>query len=196
MFFFSFIKFYFDHGIQEYDAVKKAEITNFKGKRVLYRVEYEFLEMLSEGSKPCHEDPQYKKDNCIEGEIKNLLMKEYGCTPPFFDNKENICTNETITKQVSKYWKSKKYSTNCSDPCKEMLVSATWIKNKDQKLKYHLQAILYFQHRVKVVKSNYAYSGLSLLAEIGGYFGLFHGVSINQITYVTSFVQERVQKYL
>ena len=195
--FVSFIKLYFHPpGILEYDAVKHTEITNSKGKRILYTVQYELSEMLNDRNKPCHEDPQYRKDNCIEGELEKLVMKEFGCTPPFFENKENICTNETISKQVLEVWSSKKYFTNCSDPCKEMLVSTTWLKNKDQKVNYHLQAGIYFQHRVKVMKSFYAYSGLSLIAEIGGYFGLFLGVSINQITYLTSFIHERVQKYL
>ena len=179
-------------GMHEYDSEKGVDFANVKEKSILYKVEHEFLEMLNDNSEQCHEDPKYKRDNCVEGQLEKFLMKEYGCVPPFFENKENICSNETISKLVSKYWDSTKYYTNCSDPCKEMSVHATWIKNNKQ----DLQAILYFQRRVKVVKSYYAYSGLSLIAEIGGYIGLFLGVSINQITYLTSFIHERVQKYL
>ena len=155
-------------------------------------VENEFLEMLNYKDEPCNEDPKYKKDNCAEDEIEKIIMKEYGCTPPFFENKANICTNETIAKQVWEYWDSKKYQTSCLDPCKLMMVRVTSMENKS---KTNSVVKLLFQQRVKVVKSYYSYSGLSLIAEIGGYFGLFLGVSINQITYVASFVQERVQKY-
>ena len=119
-------------------------------------------------------------------------MKEYGCTPPLFENKDKICTNETMAKQVWKYWDSTKYKTSCPDPCKVMLVRAMWMTDK---IKEDSSMRLYFRGRVKVMQSYYAYSGLTLIAEIGGYFGLFLGVSINQITYVTSFLQERVQKY-
>ena len=34
---------------------------------------------------------------------------------------------------------------------------------------------------IKVTDEQYLYSGLSLIAEIGGYVGLFLGVSVNQI---------------
>ena len=73
-----------------------------------------------------------------------------------------------------------------------MLVRAMWMTDK---IKEDSSMRLYFRGRVKVMQSYYAYSGLTLIAEIGGYFGLFLGVSINQITYVTSFVQECFQKY-
>ena len=101
--------------------------------------------------------------------------------------------NETISKHVHEYWDAAKYYTNCSDSCKEIVVSTIWIKNKDEQ---DSQVKFYFYNRVKVVKSYYAYSGLSLIAEIGGYIGLFLGVSFNQITHLTTFVQERIQKYL
>ena len=180
-------------GMHEYDSEKGAAFANVKEKRVLYKVEHELLEMLNDKSEPCNENPIYKRDNCVEGKIEKFLMKRYGCVPPFFENKENICTNETISKQVRKYWEYyARYYTKCTDRCKGMSVQATWMRNKE---KSNSQAVLYFQRKVKVVKSYYAYSGLSLIAEIGGYIGLFLGISINQITYLTSFIQERVQKY-
>ena len=153
--------------------------------------------MLNDKSHPCNEDPKYKKDNCAEDEIEKFVMKEYGCIPPFFENKENICIDETISKQVWKYWHLTKYYTNCPDPCKVMLIRATAERGADE-IRKDSRVKLSFRSRVKVVESYYNYSGLSLIAEIGGYFGLFLGVSINQITHVTSmtsYIQERFQKY-
>ena len=47
--FVSFIKLYFHPpGILQYDAVKHTEITNSKGKRILYKVQYELSEMLND----------------------------------------------------------------------------------------------------------------------------------------------------
>ena len=40
---------------------------------------------------------------------------------------------------------------------------------------------IYFQKYIKVVHSFFLYSFLSVVAEIGGYVGLFLGVSVNQI---------------
>ena len=191
----SFSKIYIHNpGIIEYDADKKYRIKNLKGKIVVYKVQHELLEMINDKREPCHEYLKYNKDRCVEDELEKSLMEEYGCTPPFFENKEHICTNETISKQVFEYWNTEKYYTNCSNPCMEMLVQANSIEVKNI-TKHYSMVRLYFQPRVKVVKSYYAYSGLSLIAEIGGYFGLFLGVSINQITYLTSYVQERAQKY-
>ena len=39
-----------------------------------------------------------------------------------------------------------------------------------------------FKRNIKVTEAQYLYSGLSLIAEVGGYVGLFLGVSVNQIT--------------
>ena len=38
-----------------------------------------------------------------------------------------------------------------------------------------------FPQLIKETKSYYTYSGLSLIAEIGGYVGLFLGISVNQL---------------
>ena len=193
--FVSFSKIYIHTpGMFEYNPDKKFRIENMKGKSLFYKVEHELLEMINDKMEPCHDDPKYNKDYCVEGELEKSLMKEYGCTPPIFKEKENICTNNTISEQVFEYWDTAKYYTNCSDPCKEMLIQANNIREKNI-TKYFSEVKLYFRPKVKVVKSYYAYSGLSLIAEIGGYFGLFLGVSINQITYLTSKVQERVSKY-
>ena len=43
------------------------------------------------------------------------------------------------------------------------------------------QVEITFKENIKVTSSYYLYSGLSLIAEVGGYVGLFLGVSINQI---------------
>ena len=39
-----------------------------------------------------------------------------------------------------------------------------------------------FKRNIKVTEAQYLYSGLSLIAEVGGYVGLFLGVSVNQVT--------------
>ena len=179
-------------GVFEYEADGLVRVTNVMGTRDYYTVKHELLEMLDGKDDSCNNNPEYAKDNCAIDEIEKSVMMEYGCTPPFIGNKEKICTNEKISKQVYKYWKHAKYYTNCSAPCREIYVSAIWTDKKTTDSKVTFK----FSNRVRVIKSYYAYSSLSLIAEIGGYFGLFLGVSINQITCLTSFIQERVQKYM
>ena len=55
---------------------------------------------------------------------------------------------------------------------------------------------LYFEKFIRVLETYWAYSGLSLLAEVGGYVGLFLGVSVNQVSYVIRKVLTLIrQKY-
>ena len=50
---------------------------------------------------------------------------------------------------------------------------------------------LTFQKYIKVTSTYWSYAGLSLVAEVGGYVGLFLGVSVNQI----SDIFERILMY-
>ena len=193
--FVSFSKIYIHtSGAYKYEAAKQGVIIIRMGRKAYYMIDQEHHEMLDDKSEPCIEDPNYEKDSCAEDEIEKFVMKKYGCVPAFMKNKEKICTNETIAKQVMEYWDSVKYETNCPGRCKELLVKRNWLRDKFKKGSSELK--LYFYNRVRVVKSYYGYSGLTLIAEIGGYIGLFLGVSINQITYLISFIQERIRKYL
>ena len=52
---------------------------------------------------------------------------------------------------------------------------------------------LYFEKRVVMSKEHYFYSGLSLLAEIGGYLGLLLGISfLNFASWVAIVVQSKI----
>lgn len=44
-----------------------------------------------------------------------------------------------------------------------------------------------FEKTIKVVKSDYSYPSLTMIGEIGGYVGLFLGVSILQVTEIVNY---------
>ena len=46
---------------------------------------------------------------------------------------------------------------------------------------------------IQETKTHYTYSELSLIAEIGGYVGLFLGISINQITNLVDILVVRIR---
>ena len=77
---------------------------------------------------------------------------------------------------------SKKYNyCICTNPCifvnsRAFKTSETINNKKDESV-----TTIYFQKYIKVVHSFFLYSFLSVVAEIGGYVGLFLGVSVNQI---------------
>ena len=54
---------------------------------------------------------------------------------------------------------------------------------------------LYFEKYIQVSTSRWAYGWLELLAEVGGYFGLFLGVSINQILSMANYLVKVYKRY-
>ena len=42
--------------------------------------------------------------------------------------------------------------------------------------------MMMFKENIKVIEAHHLYSTLSMIAEIGGYVGLFLGVSVNQVS--------------
>ena len=59
----------------------------------------------------------------------------------------------------------------------------------------YAEVYLKFEQLIKETKSYYAYSGLSLIAEIGGYVGLFLGISINQLTVLWDILDVLLEKF-
>ena len=48
-----------------------------------------------------------------------------------------------------------------------------------------------FKEHIKVVEAYHLYSLLSMIAEVGGYVGLFLGISVNQISALVNVVVDR-----
>ena len=165
-------------------------------KKVYYAVEPQFYEMLDDGGELCNKISNYNKDNCVLKALEEFANETYGCTTPFGLNKENICINKTVGKNVyAMYmdWLKKEVlgRSHCSNPCNVIIPKAT---KTEEKIKDYSALKFVFPDRVTVVKSCHLYSGLSMIAEIGGYFGLFLGVSINQVTQLTSRLFDWINK--
>ena len=122
-------------------------------------------------------------------------MEKFGCVTPFGYNKTNICTNTTLAKKAHEYYEQsfKTYSENCLNPCTYFLIDAIKLDafNRTDKDTAYLQ--LSFQEYIKVTTAFYNYLTLSMIAEIGGYVGLFLGVSFYQITDVLNAMINRVK---
>ena len=72
---------------------------------------------------------------------------------------------------------------------------ATKTKEIDKKTSYaNAQLSINFKENIKVNTSYFVYSGLTLIAEIGGYVGLFLGVSINQVTNLIEWIFTLIKK--
>ena len=81
------------------------------------------------------------------------------------------------------YSDSEKNCEGCHYPCSYFIVS-TKLDNKNKESSGRSYVGLNFEQLIQVTKSHSTYSELSLIAEIGGYVGLFLGISVNQIPYL------------
>lgn len=121
-------------------------------------------------------------------------MSEIGCTTPFGPNKSKICTNsDDAAKAIALFRDLTRGNSNeadrrCPATCKYQLMT---FEQREQALFWYglgqLQdkgrvAIAFQRRFVKLSKSRYSYQLLELIAELGGYVGLFLGLSINQLS--------------
>ena len=104
-------------------------------------------------------------------------IAKYGCTPPVGINLNKICTNSSIGKKAKKFYDKiyKRWFTikNCPYPCSFTKIEFRNGFNLNQSV-----VKLSFNKFIKTTTAHFPYGQLELLAEFGGYVGLFLGVSI------------------
>ena len=111
-------------------------------------------------------------------------LKEVGCTTPFGFNLDNICTDKNLGIKANKLYSKHFFNSHikeCLYPCHflNVLLTPQWLrKNESGKI------VFKFEEYIKVSTSSLAYTELELLAEVGGYVGLFMGLSIFDLRYV------------
>ena len=105
-------------------------------------------------------------------------MDKIGCTTPFGLELDNICTDQNKSLAANKlFWdilSNKEEVKECPYPCHFLM---NWITTTDYKTSYD-RIWLKFDKYIKVTTSTYGYTELELLAELGGYVGLFLGLSV------------------
>ena len=120
--------------------------------------------------------------------IERKALEIYGCTTPYGLRKDQICKNkENGIKVLDKYVETMtRHKYDCKNPCKYIISRPFIMEDLNYQPNINGQKVaflrIYFERNIKFTRAHYLYSGLSLIAEIGGYVGLFLGVSVNQIT--------------
>ena len=92
--------------------------------------------------------------------------------------------------------KSSKIQANsgCNKTCSYVTLRANTVRERENWYKTISNVLIYFKENVKITKAYHVYGRLSLIAEIGGYVGLFLGVSINQITNLFDIIFQQINK--
>ena len=173
--------------------------TNFpRSESVEIVVDYEVYKMLDFGGAECNNDPEYNRDHCTDDQLYQESMNDLNCTWPFLDfdrgapSWNEICQNETLIERLSediapKYVQKK--GSQCLDPCQYVKIDAS--ETARTSFNPNPKIIFHFAETVNVLTAYYDYTGLSLVAEIGGYVGLFLGISFYQFTDVISYIFNR-----
>ena len=147
---------------------------------------------------PCHSEKGYSKDLCYSTEIEREFLENFGCTTPYGLNKTRICSNATMGKKAMDTYRDAIRTDNyknCFNPCTSFSISPlspfSFSRHSDAFVR------IYFDENelIKIYESYYIYSELSLIAEIGGYVGLFLGISVNQVTNLIDFILSKFERF-
>ena len=162
-----------------------------------------YLFRLDDNGKSCSLDENYSRDKCVNEEVETKSLQEFNCTTPFGPNKAQICQDPEVGVKVNEIYieKIEKHRHNCLSPCSFLSIMATKTKEIDKTKTSSTsyagangQLSINFKENIKVNTSYFVYSGLTLIAEIGGYVGLFLGVSINQVTNLIEWIFTLIKK--
>ena len=143
--------------------------------------------MLDDNGAPCstNNDGGYSQDKCANEVVEKESLEKFGCTTPFGLTKNEICQDQELGAKVNEIYTEKiqKHHHMCQSSCSFFTIMGTKTKDIRNFLSKSTSMVeINFKENIKVITSYHLYSGLSLIAEVGGYVGLFLGVSINQVT--------------
>ena len=164
--------------IEYQDKVIKRNTT------VHIKIDYQVRKVLDYEGKPCKHYGNSTRDECLLKATDKVLLKEVGCTTPFSLDKSNICTQPANAMKAKQIFEQYLYQhslleNTCPPSCihlKSQITDVTifpgiiWPGSR-----------INLPENVQVYESYYTYDGLSMVAEIGGYVGLFLGISVNQV---------------
>ena len=109
-------------------------------------------------------------------------MERIGCTTPFGLELDNICSEQNKSVEaMNLFWNilaNGQEIDDCPYPCHFLRTLITNMEYEDKTSHDNGSIWLDFDKYIKVTISNYSYTGLELLAELGGYVGLFLGLSV------------------
>ena len=162
------------------------------GNNVDVKLRYEVFKILNTEERPCNDDPEYNLDECFENLTYEESMATMNCTGPLLNNKDNICTDKEHLKEAENI--RKKYQNARDERCPEACTFSDITVIANTKTVNNSLVLINYAGQVKVIESYFVYDGISLVAEIGGYVGLFLGYSIKQITEITRSIVQFFKK--
>ena len=151
-------------------------------KRYYYTLVYEVFEDINTKSHSCNASESYSKDRCFLEKLHAESIKQIGCTTPYGLDKSRICTDVEKAKKALDLYKvmQRNVSEYCVNPCKYVVPQLFYTHERPSKREFS-RLDLWNNGAIKVTKSKLDYDVLALLADIGGYVGLFLGIALVHI---------------
>ena len=150
--------------------------------------------MLDNHGEPCNASIYYSPDDCADEQKFQESLREVGCTVPFFKNKAHVCNDEEKAEKALEFYKrivQKRDFKNCLKPChylKAYLIQSQHVQQQTNKA-----VLLRFgDDGIQVTSAFDAYGELSLFADIGGYVGMFLGLSFSQLSELSNYVLSKL----
>ena len=112
-------------------------------------------------------------------------MDLYNCIPPSLGNYGlPICENGTSTTEpigLPAFMEEIDQLIDCARPCRMFKMRTRTFKYESLYAGYDTLIEMKFPELITITNDQYSYSWLNLLAEVGGYVGLFLGFSVFQV---------------
>ena len=119
-------------------------------------------------------------------------MDKIGCTTPFGVNLDHICKDLNKSKKAKELYDLLRYRyhkiNDCPYPCQ--FIKSSLVPSRGRS--FSNTTTLGFDKFVKVTKAEYSYTELELLAEFGGYVGLFLGISVFHVSQVVDKILDKL----
>ena len=117
-------------------------------------------------------------------------MEKFNCTTPLGKDKTSICEDpETASRAVALYNTYKdSYNGSCLPPCNFQRMKITALRDRPNSnlldLDFKFVVIFHFQQYHRTITSFYVDNFTSIVGEIGGWVGIFLGMSVFNLTNV------------
>ena len=121
-------------------------------------------------------------------------LQEVGCTVPFFKTKDHVCNDVEKAEKALEFYKKMMHKHDfkeCLKPChylKAYLILSQYVENQQ----FRHVMLKFGDDGIQVTSAFEAYGELSLFADIGGYVGMFLGLSFSQLSDLSNYVLSKL----
>lgn len=151
----------------------------------LVSIEQEVIEYVDDTDQECNNEPGYDRDECVSEYVRKMSE----CVVPYGDYSGPLCENEHLVwTAFDALIEGLFLHTGCLIPCQFITHKISSRSSKNQKQEGNTAAVFWFKPLIKKSTSRIPYRGLELFGEVGGYVGLFLGLSV----FHTRFIIEKI----